>query len=165
MILKSGTYRFNDVISGNGVPFDVEDPDYDYQAIYPFVSNSITYGMMWMSGNIDNSDFISIVYMTENYDYAMAYSYEAGEGDGVTLIKGWQSEALQTQTLTADTEVDDTYGAWYIANTNYNEVNASSLVTIEYNGSTIAELNAGDKATLSCAGMKMASELVIKINV
>ena len=37
----------------------------------------------------------------------------------------WAVEGIQTHTITEDTEVDDIFGTWYIANTNYNEVNSA----------------------------------------
>ena len=80
---------------------------------------------------------------------------------------GWKvdmwGDNIREFTIPYDQEVDNIVGAYFIANTNYNEVNKSSLATITYNGQVIASLNAGETATLSCNGKKMVSDVVVKI--
>jgi hypothetical protein len=90
-------------------------------------------------------------------------------GLGIPVYKensGWVSMFAGAETINVlnDTEVSDIFGVWYIANTNYNEVNAKPLATITYNGQVIASLNAGETATLSCKDKKMASDVVVKVD-
>ena len=64
----------------------------------------------------------------------------------------------QTITVLEDTEVGD-FAPWFADNT------TSPLVEIIYNGEIIAPLNAGQVATLECAGQKMATNVVVKANI
>lgn len=147
MILKAGTYRFNDVLT-------------DFPNIIYNVDVSVTFNVTGEGQTIEFKGFyvnagILFDYLMEDDTYFTSYNFEKAV---------WETDILQLHTITADTEVDDTFGTWYITNTNYNEVNATPIATIEYNGQTIAELNAGETATLSCEGKKMLTDLVIKIN-
>ena len=109
---------------------------------------------------VDGMYYIGMNYVnTSNGVTTNVYSFENSFG----FDNGWSDDVYKIHTITEDTEVDDTFGTWYIANTNYNEVNKSSLVTIEYNGSTIAQLNAGETATLPCKDLAMVSDVVVKV--
>lgn len=79
---------------------------------------------------------------------------------------GATDEDLQRFTIPKDLKVIKEIGNWIIENSNYNEVNppTKSIAEITYNGETIAQLNAGETATLSCKGKKMASDVVVKVN-
>lgn len=180
MILKAGTYRFNNVI--------------DFSSIEPlFVSilDNFTYAEyikfdVDIDGNMTFDGFgFSKIPADNGYQIRMSYDNAISQGSSSNnalpvysdieygdFVQGWLGEALfdipnsrlQTHTLTQDTEVDDTFGTWYISSTNYNEVNAKPLAEITYNGETIAQLNAGETATLSCEGKKMVSDVVVKVN-
>ena len=145
MILKAGTYRFNDVIESNGI--SVSDGVYYIQ----FISIGIL--------------FNRFRFLMTNGSYDISFRGDDDDADDVyNSIMGWSQPEFQIVTLETDQTVDDAFGTWFIPNTNYNEVNASPLATITYNGETIAQLNAGETATLSCEGMKMASDVVVKVN-
>lgn len=175
MILKAGTYRFNDVPNAlynitTQEEFDTFFPIAQFS--FNFVSNGINYTKiesMYANGTFAYSglsftatEFSSLSY-SDDEGTISTQAYGKGTGfDGVTY-SGWQNEAYKEHTI-PEQEVDDTFGTWYIANTNYNEVNPTPLATIEYNGQTIAQLNAGETATLSCEGKKMASDVVVKVN-
>ena len=163
MILKAGTYRFNDVLVdiphlGNGENWfsfpcsgRIVLPDYNVDST--FTATDI--------GFVDGK-FVEL-YVSDIQPNLWGYTFPTAKsiyGSDGFIDNGIYSQFL---TLDVDTEVDDTFGTWYISNTNYNEVNKSSLVTIEYNCSTIAELNAGETATLSCNGFAMASDVVVKV--
>lgn len=46
-----------------------------------------------------------------------------------------------------------------------NEINAPSyLAEITYNGETIAQLNAGETCTLTCANLPMETDIIVKVN-
>lgn len=57
----------------------------------------------------------------------------------------------------------DYYNTWLLTNTEA-VVEEKPLAEITYNGETIAQLNAGETATLSCEGKKMVSDVVVKVN-
>lgn len=161
MILKAGTYRFRNVLT---------IPVVDVVGDFNFVSNDIDYiqlSFVDLAGteatsanwNLLFSDGLGI--LDPETKSAIPYSYTDGSG-------GWNDTLYQSITITSDTEVEDTFGTWYIANTNYNEVNAKPLAEITYNGETIAQLNAGETATLKCGPTddteyKMASDIAVKI--
>lgn len=159
MIIKAGTYRFNDELIG-------------YPPVETYFAFTPAYGTSWGMIRYGHDPETSWNFLTFGSGLTVVYSYEAFEEEGVP--KGWLgefhgiiNEELQTHTI-AEQEVDDTFGTWYIANTNYNEVNGiveeTPLATIEYNGQVIASLNAGEKATIPCSQYTMSKDLVVKVN-
>lgn len=160
MILKAGTYTFNDV------PILTND-----------LSQNITFEVAGALGtqisvDLDNTDsfgniFQSISFTREDGESFVVFANVIKNVTNVEPATFWTDDLLKSLTIVEDTEVEDTFGIWYIANTNYNEVNGSTetpLAEITYNGETIAQLNAGETATLSCEGKKMASDVVVKVN-
>ena len=165
MILKAGTYRFNDELTAftrsdsfplefsctanfltqdyqvyinqtrtyNTICFDVGNGmnmSYDNfidgkwqneNLIAIYVYKSVDYNG-WTNNlvNQDNLDFLlsnGLINQT-TYDYGMSL-----------LNSGYQffGEGIKTITLATDQEVADDFGTWYIANTNYNEVNGKVI--------------------------------------
>lgn len=113
MILKAGTYRWNDVLTT--LPSGVSDMP------YPFISNNISY-----EGAIfDNYDEGFVMLYGYNEPFTVAYSsFSSTEYD-----KGWTNETLRDFTFPNDYEVyegDIDLANWYITNTNYNEVNGGN---------------------------------------
>lgn len=160
MILKAGTYRFNDVIT---YPLST-DESIAYNI--DFVCNNTTYNQF--SFSYQRSGSPSNPHIKKRlYYYNLNASYPDSAYEWITnnvVVDAWVDEASQNITLATDQTVPDTFGTWYISNTNYNEVNAKPLATIEYNGQTIAQLNAGETATIKCAEKRMITDIVIKIN-
>lgn len=122
-LLKAGTYRFNDVLtypsfaSEDGTTFAInftlpnnDDPSFVFQGM-SFLGNEEMYGLGYCT-NISTSA------------YEMMY----------INMQGWVIPELQTHTITQDTEVDETFGTWYIANTNYNEVNGNGQFSLTFLG-------------------------------
>jgi hypothetical protein len=176
MILKAGTYRFNDVLNidsditcainvtapllmealGDDVPFiSIETRN----ELWSDDGNTLLGGSGLLYGITEDRKF-QVYGFVEAFDWNgwLSNWYTSSMGVNIT------DEMLQTHTLPADQEVDDTFGTWYISNTNYNEVNAKPLAEITYNGETIAQLNAGETATIKCAGLPMETDIIIKIN-
>lgn len=150
MILKAGTYRFNDVLT------DV-DIDTTIKLEFEFYLTSLG----------DVFRFTEVGFSTIEAGSLMVYkigtsgqwvSYQAG------VWSDYEGYSTQTITITKDTEVDDTSGTWFINTTIYNEVNPKPLAEITYNGETIAQLNAGETAVLKCAEKRMITDITIKIN-
>jgi hypothetical protein len=67
---------------------------------------------------------------------------------------------IQTITIPYDQEVSDEFAAWFNANIGQQE---EAAVTIEYNGSVIASLKAGQTATLPCKDTLMHTDLVVSV--
>ena len=149
MILKAGTYRFNDVLTNFPTRADVDE----------LFNNGVNFD--FISGEFD---FNYMCYGVVDGQTVLIYANTTTSIQIPAYTDGFEDETYKGITFTKDIEVVDDFGTTFIANTNYNEVNAKPLATIEYNGQTIAQLNAGEMATLSCEGMKMASDVVVKVN-
>lgn len=160
MILKAGTYRFNDVL--------VDFPPYNESLTgnlceVPFVYDGANYGVMYAFSLTISTIMAETLHFFVDVNTETSveiYTTQYNNGVATDASKGYVVSTPVEITITADTEVTDTFGTWYIANTNYEE---TYLATIEYNGQTIAELNAGETATLSCEGKKMVTDLSVKI--
>ena len=138
MKLKAGTYRFNNEIN----------IDSDITCAINFTAPLLTEAIG------EDISFIGIETINEvwndNGDLVVGSAglcYEIGENNKfvahcISELNGWSGwlsswytsvgmnltdEMLQTHTITQDTDVDDTFGTWYIANTNYNEVNSTEV--------------------------------------
>ena len=113
MILKAGTYRFNAVLNTD----IVFEQSINFYYIETFEGMSIRSNFTSLKielGALVGYQTTLIVdgNIVDNYNDKVIYSYD----------NGFESRP-QEHTVTNDTEVDDTFGTWYIANTNYNEVN------------------------------------------
>lgn len=179
MILKAGTYVFVDTPSRYHT--DEEGQDQSISVNMPWTSTQIIDGnsvhiksdgfkleqSIYTSGGSEGTVYkmelcgINVVFtLGEETMNAGDYCFYDTHWNGDPY---WILETPLSFTTSNDVDVDDIVGSWYIANTNYNEVNAKPLAEITYNGETIAQLNAGETATLSCEGMKMASDVVVKV--
>lgn len=165
MILKAGTYRFNDVLTNfpttlntiyEGLSITTED-GYTFSCGIAHYDNYTDTDSNYLDGNYFGlvlNSVISPIYLDGTFNE--------------TTSNGWIADKTQVDNLfgviPTDTEVDETFAQWFISNTNYNEVNAKPLAEITYNGETIAQLNAGDKATIPCSQYNMSKDLAIKVN-
>ena len=151
MILKAGTYRFNDVLTNPTENVELAI-DYTFDGVE---CSKLVYGVV-------NEQVILQVFIGEQGIALYVGSWQDLTGLNIT------DDEIRLFTFTADTEVNDTFGTWYIANTNYNEVNGivetKPLAEITYNGETIAQLNAGETCTLKCAGLPMETDIIVKVN-
>ena len=140
MKLKAGTYRFNPDLNFDGIPFEYYEAadtylylyDINFQlddntkfqimafAKYPYENNHFTMFSYQTSIELGGSEnnVMPMYSDTEIYDFPRGWVGEIYEV---------ANETLQTHTITQDTDVDDTFGTWYIANTNYNEVNSTEV--------------------------------------
>lgn len=138
MKLKAGTYRFN-----NEINID-RDISCDINFITPLLTELIGQEMSFVGIELnnevwnDNGDLVvgssGLIYVIAEDNKFVAHCISKLNGwDG--WLSSWYTslginitdEMLQTHTITEDTEVDDTFGTWYIANTNYNEVNSTEV--------------------------------------
>lgn len=166
MILKAGTYRWNDVLTYQG--FDLDDEfsfnfvigDSTSTAQCTGIQLFVTDGDIFIDGYLP--DF------THPSPYENGYWHETYmdmmktvtlETDQTVSVLGYEDDEEYLN------EIIPEFIKFFIANTNYNEINAPSyLAEITYNGETIAQLNAGETATLSCEGKKMVSDVVVKVD-
>ncbi len=110
------------------------------------------YSMLYYDGNTETIPNTNVIQMLLGADDEVYNTY---------YDEPWCSEfdiTYQTIILDTDQTVSEEFYTWFMANI------AIPLATITYNGETIAQLNAGETATLSCEGMKMASDVVVKVN-
>ena len=139
MLIKAGTYRFNGVLSG----FD----NFAYTTS-PSVSGVYRYGLVLPLSLGDGELVIDtlIFQKLDNYDVGTeildgymllgasqsmsseAVIYTTFSSNLLEVEEGWFISSYQNSTITEDTEVDDTFGTWFIDNTNYNEVNTPKKI-------------------------------------
>ena len=151
MILKAGTYRFNDELFSFPPITDTDNRiNYYFDFVVP-------------DGDTTNN-YIGISYYLYRNNYYVIYLFGTLHDDFDIAYYNGTWEFGQTMSLTTDVSVDDTFGTWFISSTNYNEVNAKPLAEITYNGETIAQLNAGETCTLKCAGLPMETDIIVKVN-
>lgn len=128
--LKAGTYRFNDVIDLTELPYDNDYFNVDANFTFPQIEvyNGIQFNFTHRGGSL-----YEMGYTIQGIDmvvWVFANGQESYEGatrfDNVwhTLTElGIPEGSTKYTAFTQDVEVDDTFGTWYITNTNYNEVN------------------------------------------
>lgn len=140
MTLKAGTYRFNDVVVlsqelnnfSQDINFTLETDFEGYTALATcthmgfygtgFVGDGG--GREWykMSVNILSLEPDLLASQGVTYpQYMPIYTYYVDDNQGV-----WSPNPTSC-TIPIDQEVSDIFGTWFIANTNYNEVNASNV--------------------------------------
>lgn len=165
MILKAGTYKWNDVLTYQG--FDLDD-EFSFNFV---IGDSTSTAQCTGVDLFTSSDGINIEGFTPNFTHP--YPYELGRwtdvyGDDIKIftlltdqtvnVVGWEDDEEYLN------EVIPEFIKFFIANTNYNEVNAKPIAEITYNGETIAQLNAGETAVLKCEGLPMETDIIVKIN-
>jgi len=188
MILKAGTYRFNEVL--------VDFPTVSLEDIYNtscviiteqglkityddtnVVFNQLLAQHTTVSAGAETNNVNAITIDALDSSEGYLYSYQSADNE----YKGWQVNTPVYITIVNDITVYDhlddnnlseediplcnvlAYN-FIIINTNYNEVNAKPLAEITYNGETIAQLNAGETCTIKCAEKRMITDIIVKIN-
>lgn len=123
--LESGTYRFNDVLT-------------ELYPLYQSINFSTTF-------DGETTDYVGIdLSLYEDAYFCLALKLEAStervyfnpvpSGYETFYPYGWIGGIVFEITIPVDTEVADTFGSWFIANTNYNEVNATTKTVNIYGG-------------------------------
>ncbi len=121
MLLKAGTYTFNDGLTEGefeqsiDILFSIED-----DAIVTLRCSKLIimkYDYFALIGTFYSEVVDGEEQLEEDAQIAI---YSSGDG--------WNLP-LQTHTITEDTEVNDTFGAWYKANTDYNTVNSGETTS------------------------------------
>ena len=134
MKLQAGTYRFNNEINIDSnmgefdLPFTVNNLNVPDSDITSLTCNKI---IIYKEYSEEWFDYSGITYVSTmpivqgGITHEEVIVYINGNLYGEMYNHLWAVEGIQTHTITEDTEVDDTFGTWYIANTNYNEVNST----------------------------------------
>ena len=175
MILKAGTYRWNDVLPFiSSSMLDINDMDF-YFNFKSMSGENFNRVRVYYDDSNENDPELTLSYLNSEDDYIEVYhQVKYNEQLGTYwVVDNAQTFVIESdQELLTDEEEDVEYSnvlktqffTYFITATNYNEVNAKPLAEITYNGETIAQLNAGETATLSCKDKKMASDVVVKVN-
>ena len=161
-VILTGTWRFNDILTAPSI--DLEQ-SISFYTIFtpPSYSGEYTY----------KCNRIRVTSDTTLYYFTVVNILS--DGTSVTInseypyynsTNGWDTNhfdaRIQTITFTSEQEVSDEFYDWFIANTKRESTEETPVASIIYNGSTIASLLAGQKATLKCKGMKMDSDVVVE---
>lgn len=92
------------------------------------------------------------------YDSTLAY--------GGDMDTSWQNEAYKTINITSE-PMDEGFITWLTANatqqTTEEEEPTTNIVTVEYNGSIVATIPSGNKATIPIANKKMKTDIIITV--
>lgn len=176
MILKAGTYRFNNTITPNGLKYldmgEMLGSLEDMLNFIPFVSNDIMEGKevnmipLYYRFALDDEAVGEEAFQVMAIDFTEDENPEDNTISLYMSVNGEVEDSLSNLivTIPRDATVYESIGNWFIGATDYNEVNATPLAEITYNGQVIASLNGGETATLSCEGKKMASDVVVKVD-
>lgn len=164
MILKAGTYRFNDDLPvADEINADYYEAEFEFTTTLYFPEGydgpiHCDCSKMWYNSSPNSTDM----------EYTIISTNPNFEGMGIEYPFNWYAhglggwnESMKNVTLPNDVVVNDHFGTFFKTNTNYNEVNAP--VSITYNEQVIASLNSGETATLSCSGKKMLSDVEVKV--
>ena len=157
-IIKSGTYKFNDVLSQPANRGTIEENmDFSITSSINGITATFYGSRIVIGGNTENdgtgfggmfdSCSIDVSALGITFPYGANLYYE-----------GWFTEVfgegVSTITITEDQEVSEEFMGWFM-------LNANPAVTIKYNNALIASLLGGQSATLECAEMLMEDNIII----
>lgn len=162
MLIKAGTYRFNDVLSAPSSPNAVIEQTVNFNVdVENVLGDGLEYTAFCTSIHVESAGvslYVSSV-IPENADlsnkqYALYFFEDVGYGVGWLPYYG---DKVQTITIPKDTDTTDEFGVWFTANTN------PAAASIQYSGATIVSLFPGQTATLKCGGLDMESDVVVEV--
>lgn len=176
--IKKGTYRFNDELT----QLTTIHPETGYNEVslpFTFTADlgiegyentvftcSTIYQEPRTEEEIDSNGVGSLCYtaVASTPDLTpLGFTYPLGRYVW-SPTDGWELIGAQTITITEDTEVSDEFSTWFTANAvSLDAKEETPLATISYNGTTIASINCGQKATLKCKGMTMADYVLVEV--
>lgn len=161
--IKAGTYRFADVLT-----FPTEGMLVYIDCTQSFTYEGVSYTATSDAISVSNFEslMVNVTGITPTLDAistGIVYLYNIG---GISGVDGWQYAPygvdLQTITIPSDSEVSDEFYEWFTANA-VEVVEETPVATVTYNGSVIASLNGGQRATLKCEGLKMESDVTVEV--
>lgn len=129
-----------------------------------------TGGLSWSVNFVSNGTNYSTIRHDEDSDVmgTNAVYYDTTEVYSIVFSDWWANEAYKTVDFgTTEQTVDDTFYAWLTANATQQaseeEEPTTRGVTVEYNGSVVATIENGNKATLPIKDLKMKSDIVVTV--
>ena len=138
MLIKAGTYRFNDVLTEG-----VFEQDINFTTTATDDNTTGTWYASKITGDIVYGVFLLIEYVYKTVicegDEEIVEEIEEPMPAGIYGRGGWQDSVFQLHTITEDTEVSDDFGTWYMANTK--AVNTTKKFTRLYLGATVCSGN------------------------
>lgn len=164
MATVKGTWKFNDKLIAPAADIIEENINFTVNVDYSFFGTRITYVGICNGFEIyvDYTNLLNyIVVDSDPADIGLSFPTNVSP---YSANGGWDStfdETIRTITFTSEQEASDVFYAWFTANAVCLDV--PPVVTITYNGTTIAELIGRDNATLKCAGMKMDGDVVVDV--
>lgn len=192
MIIKAGTYRFNDMLSipssdmSQAIDFtgELNLTEDEYASIFDSLNRpgedltnfkkSSVYSATGFGLEIWGVNSFSLHYLVSS-----SSSYIISVEDGIVYIprgtdiyigdydngnSDWYFPA-QTITIPNDSEVSAEFYAWFTANAVLQGgEDETPVASIQYSGSTIVSLEAGQTATLKCKGKVMKTDVVVEVD-
>lgn len=164
MILKAGTYRFNGEVEL------LSSATYTLNFTCALFNSSINLNSVAHCNSIvfdigSNFSYLKYSIVSLSPEHA---NVSSGNHYVYSSTGGWSKadygDLINTITLETDQDVDDTFGEWFTSSAEVVVEESKPIAEIIYNGETIAQLNAGETATLPCKETVMASDLVVKVN-
>lgn len=164
MATVKGTWKFNDELIAPAADIIEENINFTVNVDYSFFGTRITYVGICNGFEIypEYTNLLNyIVVDSDPADIGLSFPTKVSP---YSANGGWDSiydETIRTITFASEQEVSDDFYAWFTANAVCLDV--PPVVTITYNGTTIAYLIGRDSATLKCAGMKMDGDVVVDV--
>ena len=159
MATVKGTWKFNDELISPAADIIEENINFTVNADYSFFGTRITY-----VGICNGFEIYPEYSNLLNYNIVDSDPADIGLSFPTKLSPysargGWDSsfdESIRTITFTSEQEVSAEFYDWFVAN-------AQHMTAITYNGTVIASPEAGQTATIKCAGKKMESDVVVEV--
>lgn len=169
----SGKWRFKDVLTAedgadikqsvnfhhdlSGAGFGVDIDVRFYCSGFRVFWQSAYYDFNWLFVDIDRIEPSQVNVGGTAYDVATACGYTV-PGDNPIHKESWRMPVAPTIDFGTESQaVSAEFYAWFTANA------VPVMASITHNGSTLAELFPGQTATLKCAGMIMADDVVVEV--
>ena len=165
MATLKGKWKFNDVLNTYDTEFE---QSVEFTA--SFVDENVAYEARFTCIKYKPTKSNLVTYTVGSAVPTNSY-WEAGE-DTVVYMRApnfdtdeWLFEGINEVDFgTTGQTVSDEFMTWLTANAvEVVEEPEAPAATITYGGAVIAELNAGQTATLECAGMQMATDVVVAV--
>ena len=174
LVLKAGTYRFNDVLSSAIFEQDINF-SLAYEGVFEITQEMVnelaSMGINVDAGVYDANYLCSKIYSRQDEGGGLEIFCEVTNIDTILpdalmelLLDGMEFplplffyeqtsggfSGTQEMTITEDTEVDSSFATWYKANTNYSTVNAPEDALYQYeHGSWVKYIYTGDATATS----------------
>lgn len=153
-------------LTSNGIPYIAEP----ISGVWKFNETLVqsTFNVMWEDVTFKSNgiEYLSMVDDGSDLNNYIGYSLNTKDNQDSSKIvwaytgDKWNDEAYKTVDFgETPQEVSNDFYTWFIANAVQQVADTSTKIT--YNGTAIASIEAGQTATLSCAGKKAKTDIII----